>query len=163
MKNSFFTPIKMALLFLLFLTLPSNIFSQLTDWVNYTRGDVLAKMYNDGDYLWVATDGGLVKLNKTTEEKVFYTRANTNGGLPENILRSLTKDKNGNLWVSTQYHGIGKFDGVSGISYFPEKQSCYSITVDDENNIWFSGGCYINKFDGTNLQSWTTPWGRIYE
>ncbi|MDR2126649.1 MAG: hypothetical protein LBP63_07455, partial [Prevotellaceae bacterium] len=160
--------LKTALLLVL-LTVSGEIFSQLTDWVNYTHGDVLAKMYNDGDYLWIATGGGLVKLNKATEEKTFYTRANANGGLPENQLRTLTKDNVGNIWVGTQYNGIGKFNETEGVSYFTWMQSCYSIKADSDDNIWFSGSYHLNKFDGTNLQQWTTSgssllnWWNLYD
>ncbi|MDR2057407.1 MAG: hypothetical protein LBP83_03835 [Dysgonamonadaceae bacterium] len=149
------TQLKTALL-LVFLTVSGEMFSQLSDWGNYTCGNILAKMYNDGDYLWIATGGGLVKLNKATEEKTFHTRANTHGGLPENQLRTLTKDNEGNIWVGTEYNGISKFNEIGGISYFPEVQQCYAIKSDNENNIWFSGGSYLNKFDGTSLQKWTT-------
>jgi ligand-binding sensor domain-containing protein len=146
--------LKTALLLVL-LTVSGEIFSQLSDWVNYTHGDMLAEMYNDGDYLWIATDGGLVKLNKTTEEKTFYTHANTHGGMPENHLRTLTKDNAGNMWVGTQYDGIGKFNDTEGVSYFSGTQGCYSIKIDSKNNIWFPGNHNLYKFDGNNLQSWT--------
>ena len=36
----------------------------------------------EGDNIWAGTNGGLVKLNKTTGESTFYNKANS--GLPDN-------------------------------------------------------------------------------
>ncbi|MDR2407226.1 MAG: hypothetical protein LBE13_03825, partial [Bacteroidales bacterium] len=151
---------KLILLSLLIMY-PALTFSQLSDWVNYTNGDMVTEILNDGDYLWIATNGGLVKMNKATEEKTFYNRANA--GLPDNHLRRLAKDRDGNIWVTTQYHGVGKFDGINCTVYkdsnseLPTSHNCTSITIDNDDNVWIGTHMYLNKFDGENWESWTTP------
>ncbi|MDR2621644.1 MAG: T9SS type A sorting domain-containing protein, partial [Dysgonamonadaceae bacterium] len=153
--------VKCLILLSLLIMYPALTFSQLTGWVNYTNGDMVTKILNDGDYLWIATDGGLVKMNKQTEEKTFYNRANA--GLPENHLRSLAKDSNGNIWVTTQNQGVGKFDGTNSTVYkagnsgLPTSQYCQSIAIDNENNVWIGTLMYLNRFDGEKWESWTTP------
>jgi ligand-binding sensor domain-containing protein len=140
---------------------PVLTFPQLSDWSNYTNGNMVTEILNDGDYLWIATDGGLVKMNKATEEKTFYNRANA--GLPDNHLRSLAKDKDGNIWVTAQYYGVGRFDGTDCIVYkdsnseLPMSLNCTSITIDNDDNVWVGTHMYLNKFDGENWESWTTP------
>jgi ligand-binding sensor domain-containing protein len=122
---------------------------------------MVTEILNDGDYLWVATDGGLVKMNKNTEEKNFYNRANA--CLPDNHLRSLAKDKDGNIWVTTQYYGVGRFDGTDCIVYkesnseLPTSHNCTSVAIDNNNDVWTGTHMYLNKFDGENWESWTTP------
>ncbi|MDR1896322.1 MAG: T9SS type A sorting domain-containing protein [Prevotellaceae bacterium] len=153
--------IKSIILLLLLIMHPAITFSQLSDWENYTNGNMVTKILNDGDYLWIATDGGLVKMNKNTEEKTFYNRANA--GLPDNHLRSLAKDKDGNIWVTTQYNGIGKFDGTDCVVYkesnseLPTSHNCTSIAIDNNNDVWAGTHLYLNKFDRENWESWTTP------
>ncbi|MDR2293181.1 MAG: hypothetical protein LBE11_06890, partial [Prevotellaceae bacterium] len=157
MKNRF----NCIILFSLLIMCPALAFSQLSDWVNYTNGNMVTEILNDGDYLWIATDGGLAKMNKNTEEKTFYNRANA--GLPENHLRSLAKDKDGNIWVTSQYNGIGKFDGTHCSVYkesnseLPTNHNCTSIAIDNNNDVWTGTHMYLNKFDGENWESWTTP------
>jgi ligand-binding sensor domain-containing protein len=160
MKRTTFQKVnKSIVLFWLLLLSPVVAFSQLSDWKNYTNGDMVTKILNDGDYLWIATDGGLVKMHKTTEEKTFYNRANT--GLPDNHIRGLAKDINGDIWVASQYNGIGKFDGTNCTVYKKTNNStdqhCYSIAIDNENNVWAGTLFYLNRFDGEKWESWTTP------
>lgn len=82
-----------------------NAFSQLSDWKNYTNGDWINQIFNDGDFLWIATDGGLVKMDKTSGEKTFYNRATA--GLPDNHILCLAKDKDENIWMGSKYSGTG--------------------------------------------------------
>lgn len=153
--------IKHIILLLLLTMYPALTFSQLSNWVNYTNGNMVTEILSDGNYLWIATNGGLVKMNKNTEEKTFYNRANA--GLPDNHLRSLAKDKDGNIWITTQYYGVGKFNGTDCIVYkdsnseLPTSHNCTSIAIDNNNNVWAGTHMYLNKFDGENWESWTTP------
>lgn len=156
-KNFLYT----ILVFILSINPMMDAFPQLTDWQNYTNGDWVFNIMDDGDYLWIGTGGGLVKMDKSTEEKTFYNRANA--GLPDNRILSLAKDKDGNIWLGSKYSGVGCFDGQkckvynernSGIEY---EQYCTAIAIDAEGNKWIGTLFYLNKFDGKKWQSWTTP------
>lgn len=59
--------------------------------------------------LWVATEGGLCKLNKETMD---FTRFDKQTGLPSNLILSLLEDDDGLLWISTS-KGLVRFDPVS--------------------------------------------------
>ena len=52
-----------GILILSFLTTP--LLAQYEDWVNYTNGDKVWVIVEDGNYIWIGTEGGLVKINKT--------------------------------------------------------------------------------------------------
>lgn len=155
---------KMILLFLSVLS-PAFALAQLSDWKNYTNYNKVSDMLNDGDYLWIATDGGLIRLNKKTDEKTFYDRAKY--GLPDNHLRALAKDKEGNLWITSQYNGVAKFDGEKCQIYdetnsdIPYEQWCTAITIDQSNNKWIASLLWLNKFDGNKWESWTSPGSEI--
>jgi len=54
----------------------SFLHAQNPEWINYTNGQTIQDLVIEGDNVWIGTIGGLVKLNKTTEEKIFYNKAN---------------------------------------------------------------------------------------
>ncbi len=61
----------------------------------------------DNNDLWVSMLGaGLAHFDKTTGKTKIYTTAN---GLSNNTCYGMQKDKNGNIWVSTN-HGISRFN-----------------------------------------------------
>jgi len=60
---------------------------------------VVRTLYDDGNYLWIGTESGLVRLNKEIEAIKLFT--NKNSKLSNNIIRTIYKDKKENLWVGT--------------------------------------------------------------
>lgn len=160
MRKQFTTYLSKIILSISVMIYPCLAFSQLINWINYTSKNEVSDILSDGEYLWIATEGGLIKLNKSTKEKIFYDRT---GGLPDNHLKSLAKDKEGNIWVTSKYYGVGKFDGTKWQTYkesnsgISSQQWCTAITIDEDNNKWIGCLLALNKFDGKNWQSWTTP------
>ncbi len=138
-------------------------------WSSYTCGNDVQDILADGDTLWVATTGGLAKINFQTLESEIFTKSNS--GLPFNILQSLALDNNHNLWIGTRDHegwysgGLVKFDGNNWTVYNSNNsplpiEDIRGLAVDQDNNVWI--GTYFGgaaRFDGTN---WTIfdgyPW-----
>ena len=54
---------------------------QNPQWINYTNGDNINAVVQSGDSLLVGTEGGFVKLHKTSMGKVVFTHVS---GLPKN-------------------------------------------------------------------------------
>lgn len=90
----------------------------------------------------------------------------TNSGLSNNLVSSISIDKNDNVWISasngcSDQHGLNKFDGTNWIHYDQTNSGLVSdavcrVITDQNNNIWityFCGGMGLTKFDGIN---WTT-------
>jgi hypothetical protein len=111
---------------------------------------------DEGEYLWVGVDGGLVKLNKLTGDLIVYNRSNS--GLTYNWVTAIAIDKQGNKWIGTPGGGLVKYDGISWTVYntfnsgLPDNR-VYAIAIDEQGNKWigtFGGG--VAKFDGFN---WT--------
>jgi ligand-binding sensor domain-containing protein len=138
-------------------------------WKSYSNGNNIQDILADGNTLWVATTGGLAKIDLQTLESEIYTKSNS--GLPFNILQSLAIDNDHNLWIGTQDHegwysgGLVKFDGTNWTVYNSNNselpiEDIRGLAVDQDNNVWigtFYGGAA--RFDGTNWTVWDTyPW-----
>ena len=50
------------LLFFCILVSISAVYSQNPEWINYTCGKDVRSLAEEGDYIWVGTYGGLVKI-----------------------------------------------------------------------------------------------------
>ncbi|MEN3039651.1 MAG: hypothetical protein ABDI07_11010 [Candidatus Kryptonium sp.] len=87
-----------VLLFLVFLFYKSSP-SQNPEWINFTYGNSVLAIAFEGNYVWVGTSGGLVRLDRTTGERIFYNRSNS--GLPANIVLAINIDERGNKWIGT--------------------------------------------------------------
>ncbi|MFC2131572.1 two-component regulator propeller domain-containing protein [Bacteroidota bacterium] len=160
-----------TILFILF-NIPS-LFAE--EWIQYTNLDDISDIAEDGDFLWIGTDAGLVKMNKETDEKTFYNNANS--GLPSNYVSCITIDSNSNnIWIGTNY-GMVKYDGKYWTEYninnsgLPDNM-IYCMTLDDKGNIWIGvgGGVFSSglvKYDGIdwtiyNKSNSGIPANRIY-
>jgi len=95
--------------------------------------------------LWVATNGGLNKLDRATGQFFVYTESD---GLPENRVRAILEDDHGRLWVSS-INGLSRFD--------PLKETFKNYTVDDglqNSDYSYPGACRVESgvmfFGGAN-------------
>lgn len=118
-------------------------------WEGYTSGQIVTKVVDAGDYLWVGTIGGLVKFHKETGEKQFFNMANS--GLPLNAITALAIDQNQVLWIGT-HNGLASFNEITNtwITYDNEGDQEYptnpisALVVGTNNEIW-GGRLYGNK------------------
>lgn len=66
---------------------------------NSLSNNRINKIFEDSNkVIWMATEGGLCKLNPNTGK---FTRLTTRNGLPSNLILSMLEDDEGRLWVST--------------------------------------------------------------
>jgi ligand-binding sensor domain-containing protein/surface antigen len=133
-------------------------FSQ--EWIVFTSGRYIQCLIEEGEYLWVGTDGGgLVRLNKSTGEFIVYDKWNSK--LPNNDVLAIAIDGEGNKWIGTA-GGLAKFDGVNWTVYNTSNSGLpydwvYSIAIDGQGNKWigtYGGG--LAKFDGVNWIVYST-------
>ena len=101
----------LALYFICFLI---TTFSQNPDWIIYTNGDDINVIEMENDFVWVGTDGGLVKINRITGNTIFFDKINS--GLPSNYVNCIAIDELGNKWIGAQ-NGLVKFDGTDWTVY----------------------------------------------
>jgi ligand-binding sensor domain-containing protein len=145
-----------SLVFVLIVINPS--LSQTQEWIGFTSGKEIWCLAEEGQYLWVGTNGGLVKLNKLTGEFIVYGKWNS--GLPINDVRAIAIDGQGNKWIGT-VGGLAKFDGINWTVYNTSNSGLpanyvRAIAIDGQGNKWIGTGGGLAKFDGVNWTVYNT-------
>ncbi len=90
-----------------------------------------------GGALWVGTGKGLIKYRDG--KQTLYTTAQ---GLSNNVIRALTEDRDGNLWIGAEVGGVCKLSGelivsitsAEGLPY----QNVFRVTEDRRGRIYAS-------------------------
>ncbi len=98
--------LKFAILFGLTVLIQFSLMAQ--EWVSYQSQQNINDLVETSEELVLATDAGLVKVNKTTLEKTIINKANSN--LTNNHIQTITKF-NGNTWIGTYDAVISRLDG----------------------------------------------------
>ncbi len=133
--------------------------AQYADWVNYTPGISSYGTAVDGAYLWVATNGGLVKMHRNSLSMEYINHANS--GLPSNRVYRVAVAPDGVKWLFSSGGPLIRYDGSSCQTFQPAfaYNSFNSIAIAGVNDIWLgteTGG--LVHFDGTNfiqMNGWT--------
>ena len=128
---------------------------------NFSSQNTVNDLLKDGDYIWVATTGGVFKRDQSNGHLVAaYT---TKEGLTSNNVQTIAKDLDGNIWFGTQGRGISVFNPNNGTWkqwYKNEFNARYvtDIVVDVNGDVWvssyFSG---ILKYD-KETHEWSSFW-----
>lgn len=81
---------------------------------------------------------------------------------PATITRTITQDRNGNLWLAA-FDGIFRYDGTSFTNITANTVSSsrfFSVIEDRKGNLWFgSVGSGVYYYDGKSFQNFTTKNG----
>jgi len=74
-------------------------------------------------------------------------------------INALAVSASGKLWVGTEENGIVSFDGKEWHSYTTHdglpSNKIYTLTIDDQDNVWAGTWDGVAKFDGTG---WSVPY-----
>ena len=68
--------------------------------------DYVYTLMEENGNIWMGTDAGITILNGQDKFKYITTK----NGLADNIVRVITKDKNGQIWITTRDSGFCKYD-----------------------------------------------------
>ena len=153
-KNGKFLKI-VLLVFYELLFLIGFLNAQDSQWINYSTSTVIYSIVEEGNSLWIGTNSGLVKLDKTTGVSTFFNHSNS--GLPYNRVNAISIDDSGNKWIGTEGGGFSKFDGSTWTTYNEANTGLpidfvRTLAIDGNGNKWLGGGDGLIKFDGTK---WT--------
>ena len=110
--------------------------------------------------------GIILTLHSLVLGQHYYSQNFTvNDGLPSNKVRCIYKDTKERMWIGTGA-GLCQFDGKSlkvlGINNGMIGASVFSITEDDQQNLWI--GCMkggISKYDGKTFTNYSTKQGLV--
>lgn len=137
--------------------------SQKILWKNYTSGKHLRAFAEYKNILWIGTHGGLVKYDRSTENTIFFNRANSD--LPDNQINALAVDSAGILWIGAEVKGLISYDGtiwkVFDTNTTPLLYNTINhVAIDAKNRVWVGTG--YNDFWGSHaslaLYSGGTNW-----
>lgn len=121
----------------------SFVFS--TTFSEYIDKGLNYMMMDDGKgNLWFATtNNGMVKYNKA---KNTYTKISSKNGLAGDIILTITKDREGNIWASTWGFGATMFQGERFIHYTQKEGFSNDVVAQVINDG--NGGLIINASKG---------------
>ena len=116
-------------------------------WINCTNGLTVNDGVLQDDILWLATTGGLARIDINTSETTIYNRGNS--PIPSNEIHSILIDHNGQIWVST-YQETAVFNGVSW-QVFYDKAGL--LQLDAQNNVVLASIDSLHIWNGQFFES----------
>ncbi len=121
-------------------------------WVNYTNGDYVLSIVEAGNYLWLGTNGGAIKYDKTTGEKIFFNKGNSL--LITNHITSIAIEDNGDAWLGTPM-GLTFKSGSDWQTYTSSNSplpgnNINAIIIDNNLNKWIGTNNGLVKYNGTD-------------
>ena len=102
------TFLKYVFFFVLTLVYQLPTFAQ--NWVSYQSHQQVNDLVDTGYELLMATDAGLVVMNKSSLEKTIFNKANSN--LSNNHIQTTTQAPNGDSWIGTYDVILARFNGT---------------------------------------------------
>jgi signal transduction histidine kinase/ligand-binding sensor domain-containing protein len=112
----------------------------------------------DGNYIWIGTEMGLDKYNKSTGHIQNFPRPTSSAVKPGGwSVYALYKDRKGYIWVGTWGEGLHRYSPSDGsfISFSPDGKpgsinspNVFSILEDSKGRLWIGTiGGGLNKYD----------------
>ncbi len=110
------------------------------------NGDIILTMLAapDGE-IWIAGSNGLLRRARDGALRLYTTR----DGLPDNLVRALCRDRDGNLWVGTN-GGLSRFENgrftPALLEGGHERDWVRCLLEDREGNLWAGMNGGLNRF-----------------
>ena len=122
-------------------------------WKGYPSSNRVSNIAFQGNYVWCATEGSLVRWDKRDGTCKQYT---VEDGLLNNRTKAVFIDRDNNLWVGS-LSGVQKYNGSSFTDYTLEDSGLENnyVTVIDQapdGAMWFGIQSGLARFDG---KTWT--------
>ncbi|MBT4500315.1 MAG: hypothetical protein HOC74_21490, partial [Gemmatimonadetes bacterium] len=80
-------------------------------------------------------------------------------GLPDNSVRSLLEDREGQLWIGTE-GGVSRYDGERFVTYTTQdglpNNRVVSLLEDQEGQLWIGTEGGVSRYDGERFVTYTT-------
>ena len=90
--------------------------AQNQQWIVYSsRRDMVNASVEEGEFLWLGSNRGLIRLEKSSGVATYYNTSNS--GLPENDITELVIDQEGKKWMSAGFSGLISYDGAVWTTY----------------------------------------------
>jgi len=151
-----------------FLMICSHSSAEEGSWKGYYNCRFISDIAVEGDYLWCATSGGIIRWD--TRDSTYEIYPKTEDGRVFQSF-SLFVDKKGNKWASLWGHyqicynglGVGRFNGESweAYSFGNYFDHVYGMAEDNDEVMWFATEEGVLSFDGDTWKTYTTEDGLL--
>jgi len=115
------------------------------DWTTYTSVGEINDIVPIGKDVWIATDGGVLKLSLTDSSYTKYTNLD---GLASNKVLCIDADSSGNIWFGTQDGGLSQF--IMGKGFVPAEHfigyRINSLLAEDDSTLYVATNVGISLF-----------------
>ena len=130
------------------------------EWTIFQSPEQVNDFVELGDYFWLATNSGVVRLHKEDKTSQRWTILNSN--LPSSHIQSITIDQSNQIWIGTYDLMLARWTGsdweVLEVSedVISENhiRTLYTLEIDESDNIWIGSTSGLIKYDGENWQRW---------
>jgi len=119
-------------------------------WEHYSNSNTPECLIQDGQFLWVGTDGGLIKFDKNVDTFAIFNPQNS--GLTITSVLSLTRGSDGSIWVGTRGGGLASL--VNGVwSTYTTSNSrlpsdwVAALAADSAGRMWIGTNGGLAKID----------------
>jgi ligand-binding sensor domain-containing protein len=114
------------------------------------RGSVTAAYADDPDTLWIGTDRGLNRVDRTTDQVTQVDQPSFVRGVS-----AIAKDRSGNLWFGTRYGGLCRYDGKTFTAFARNAlkgDNVFTLYEDTAGIIWIGVSAIgLCSYDGTTF------------
>ncbi|MDG1297071.1 MAG: T9SS type A sorting domain-containing protein [Saprospiraceae bacterium] len=129
--------------------------SNAQEWTSYQSTEQVNDLVDNGEELILASNVGVVVMNKTTLEKTIINSFNSN--LYYDHIQAITMAPDGNTFIGIYDVTVARFDGSDfvdievpvGISN-PNTAKLYDIEVSDDGDLWVATSEGIFRKQGAN-------------
>lgn len=156
--------IRTLYLFLAIFVIRSAGWSQVApEFVNFTHSNDARDLLTTPEALWLATGGGLVRIDLATGEQTFYNRSNSD--LPSNAVNALAPGLDGTVWAGTNGGLVlvlpdGSMEIFNTVNSPLPTNAIRFLETTPDGRIWISGAHdKLLSFDGQDWMVDTLPSG----
>ena len=97
------------------------------EWESFESPQQINDLVDTGEELLMATDAGLVVLNKTTLERSIFNV--NNSSLPTNHIQTITLSSNGQAYIGTYDMVMALFNGSDFVDFFVPSNSLINCQI----------------------------------
>ncbi len=120
-------------------------------WEVFTNRSTISgiALSEDGETLWVSSQGGLEKRDATTG--LVIKRFTNLDGLPDNFVSDIVTDGQGGLWIGTAFGGIAHLNSHGQWQVFDSENSdlpdnsINALVNDGKGGVWIASGLPLNE------------------
>ena len=108
-------------------------------------GGIVTSLVKIGTRLWIGATTGIIRVDADGTRKHYDTR----DGLPDNLVRTVLEDRNGNLWVGTN-GGLSRLENDRFETLNADKKDdselVWSLFEDREGDLWAGMNSSLSRF-----------------